>query len=79
MTRSGADKAKGGHDIDDKGRDERSDDGGPSGDVTREVQQEAACVRMRLGDVTRRDATRRDDVRRDVPEATRQRLARRDM
>ena len=35
VMRSGADKAKWGHDIDDKGSDQGSDDGVASGDVAR--------------------------------------------
>ena len=72
VTRSGADKAKGGHDIDDKGRDKGSADSVASGDVTRSRKRgdaEAAWVRIRLGealDVTRRHVTGRDAIRRDV-------------
>ena len=43
VTRSGADKAKRPHDIDDKGRNKRSDDGVSSGDdVTRSRKRGAA-------------------------------------
>ena len=47
VKRSGADKEKRGHDIDDKGRDKRSDDGVASGD--RDKEQEESFSKKRRG------------------------------